>query len=73
MISSAENPRVSTSSWATRSGSAEGRSILFTTGMSVRFASIARYTFASVWAWMPWAASTTSSAPSQAASARETS
>ena len=79
--SSREKPITSTSSCATRSGSAEGRSILFTTGMIVSplpFAApvscpSAMYTFASVCASIPCEASTTSSAPSQAASARDTS
>jgi hypothetical protein len=48
------------------SGSADGRSILLRTGMRVRFSLSARWTFASVWASMPWVASTTRIAPSQA-------
>ena len=64
----------SSASWiATPSGSACGRSILLTTGTISRFASIARYAFASVCASIPWAASTTRSAPSHAWSERETS
>ena len=56
-----------------RSGSAPGRSILFSTGMISSPASEARCAFASVCASTPWLASTTSSAPWQAASERETS
>ncbi len=56
-----------------RSGSAPGRSILFRTGMISRPASEARCALARVWASTPWLASTTSSAPWQAASERETS
>ena len=48
------------------SGSADGRSILLRTGMSVRFSRSARWTLASVWASMPCVASTTRIAPSQA-------
>ncbi len=55
------------------SGSAAGRSILFTTGTISRPFSIARYALASVCASIPWAASTTRSAPSHAWSERDTS
>ena len=58
---------------ATRSGSAEIRSILLSTGTISSPASTARYVFASVCASMPCEASTTSTAPSHAASDRETS
>ena len=58
---------------ATWSGSAAGRSILFSTGMISRSASSARYRLAIVWASMPCAASTSRMAPSQAFSARDTS
>mmetsp|Transcript_34567 Transcript_34567/g.73649 ORF Transcript_34567/g.73649 Transcript_34567/m.73649 type:complete len:259 (-) Transcript_34567:372-1148(-) len=61
------NPMVSSISSVTRSGSAAGRSILFRMGMISRSFSSARYTFASVWASIPWLASTTSNAPSHAA------
>ena len=61
------------SSAAYFSGSAAGRSILFSTGMIVRSFSSARYRFASVCASMPCAASTSRIAPSHAASDRETS
>ena len=67
------SPTSSATSAAAASGSADGRSILFTTGTISRLFSIARYAFASVCAWMPCAASTRSSAPSHACSARETS
>ena len=70
---SGASPINSASSAATPSGSAAGRSILFTTGTMSRSFSIARYAFASVCASSPWAASTTSSAPSQAARLRDTS
>ncbi len=72
-MSSGSSPMSSETSPATRSGSAPGRSILFRHGMSSRPASIARYVLATVWASTPWEASTTSSAPSHAASDRETS
>ena len=55
------------------SGSAPGRSILLSTGTISRWASAARCAFASVCASTPWLASTTSSAPWQAASERLTS
>ena len=58
---------------AAPSGSACGRSILLTTGSNSRLFSIARYAFATVCASTPWAASTTSTAPSHAWSERETS
>ena len=61
------------SSAAYFSGWAAGRSILFSTGMIVRSFSSARYRLASVCASIPWAASTSRTAPSQAASERETS
>ncbi len=66
-------PVTSEISSATISGCAASRSILLTTGMSVSPASTARYRLASVCASMPWAASTTRRAPSQAASDLETS
>ena len=55
------------------SGCAPGRSILLMTGMISRLFSTARYAFASVCASTPCDASTSSSAPSQAASDRVTS
>ena len=58
---------------ATSSVRAEGRSILLMTGMMLRSASNAWYRLARVWASMPCVASTTSTAPSQAFSARLTS
>ena len=67
------SPISSATSPATRSGSAPGRSSLFRHGISSRPASTARYVLATVCASTPWAASTTSSAPSHAASERETS
>ena len=51
--------------------SACGRSILFAAGTISRPPSIARYAFASVCASMPWAASTTRSAPSHACRDRD--
>ncbi len=67
------SPSRSATSTAAPSGSACGRSILFTTGTISSPFSIARYAFASVCASIPCAASTTSSAPSHAWSERETS
>ena len=64
---------VSSSSPRTISGSADGRSILLMTGMIVRFWAIARWTLARVCASMPWLASMTRIAPSQAWSDRLTS
>ena len=64
---------VSSSSDITISGSALGRSILLMTGMIVRFCAIARWTLARVWASIPWLASMTRIAPSQAWSDRLTS
>ena len=55
------------------SGSAEGKSILFRTGMISKSASIANQELAKVWASTPWLASTRSNAPSQAAIDLETS
>ena len=66
-------PMTSSISLRTSSGSAAGRSILLITGMISRSASSAAYTLASVCASMPWEASTTSTAPSHAASERDTS
>ncbi len=66
-------PIISSISSLTFVGSALGRSILFITGMISKSLSIAKYTLASVWASMPWAASTTKTAPSHAASDLETS
>ena len=54
----------------TRSGSAEGRSILLMAGTMSRFAFMARFALETVCASTPWVASTTSTAPSQAASER---
>eukprot|EP00968_Pinguiococcus_pyrenoidosus_P009588 scaffold743_cov267-Pinguiococcus_pyrenoidosus.AAC.27 len=65
-------PTVCSTSSATRSGSAAGRSILLSTGTISRSLSIARYTLASVCASTPCDASTTSNAPSQAARLRLT-
>ena len=70
---SGSSPIRSATSADAASGSACGRSILFTTGTISRLFSIARYAFASVCASIPCAASTTSSAPSHACSDRETS
>ena len=61
--------RTFSSSSITTSGWADGRSILLRTGMIVRPSRRARWTLASVWASMPWAASTTRIAPSQACEA----
>ena len=72
-ISSGSHPTTSASSRAVPAGSACGRSILFRTGTIVRPASRARWKFASVCASIPCAASTSSTAPSHAASDRETS
>ena len=69
----ASMPITSSISSITRWGSALGRSILLITGRISRSWSRARYTLASVWASMPWAASTTSTAPSQAARLLDTS
>ena len=55
------------------SGSAPGRSILFSTGTISSPASTARWALARVWASTPCDASTTSSAPWQAARLRDTS
>ncbi len=66
-------PSSSHTSAAAPSGLAEGRSILLTTGTISSSFSIARYALASVCASIPCAASTTSSAPSQACRLRETS
>ena len=71
--SDASKPMISSISCLTRSGSAEGKSILLITGMISRSCSKARYTFANVCASTPCAASTTSNAPSQAARERDTS
>src|SRR2546430_8970481 len=56
-----------------KSGCAAGKSILLITGRIVRLWPAARKVFATVWASTPWLASTTSSAPSHAERARETS
>ena len=66
------SPMVDSTSSMTFSASALGRSILFTHVIISRLFSNARYTLAMVWASTPCDASTTSSAPSQAARLRET-
>ena len=57
----------------TNSGRAWARSILLSVGMMVRPASMARKAFATVCACTPWKASASSTAPSHAASERDTS
>ena len=64
---------MSSISRSARSGSALGRSILFTTGTISSPAATASSAFATVCASTPCAASTTRIAPSQAASERDTS
>ena len=71
--SCASMPITSSISSITLCGSALGRSILLITGNTSRSWSSARYTLARVCASIPCAASTTSIAPSQAASALDTS
>ena len=66
-------PMTSSTSEATLSGSAAGRSILLITGTISRSWSSAKYVFASVCASIPCDASIMSTAPSQAARERETS
>ncbi len=73
VASVASMPTISSISLFTLSGSAEGRSILFITGMSSSPESTAKYALATVWASTPWEASTTSSAPSQASRLLDTS
>ena len=53
--------------------SASIESILLRTGITSRPASIAAYECANVWAWIPWVASTSRTAPSHAINALETS
>ncbi len=71
--SDGSQPMIPASSAAYFSGCALGRSILFSTGMMVRSASMARYRLARVCASIPCAASTSRIAPSQASRERETS
>ena len=71
--SSAGIARSSSISCLTSSGWAEGRSILLMAGTMSRLAFIARLALETVWASTPWVASTTSTAPSQAARLRLTS
>src|SRR5439155_1639846 len=71
--SSGPHPTSSASSLPTSSGSAAGRSILFSAGTIVSLASRARWRFARVCASIPCAASTSRIAPSHAARLRETS
>ena len=73
MASSAGMAKISSSCRFTPGMSALGRSILLITGIRVRPSLWAKCTFATVCASTPWAASTTRSAPSHAASERETS
>ena len=73
IISSALKPKVSTSSFVTFSISALGKSILLITGIIFKLLSSAKNKLASVWASIPWAASTTKIAPSDAASDLDTS
>ena len=70
---SAGNPITSSISWITCSGFALGKSTLLMTGNISRSLSKAKYTLANVCASTPWAASTTSTAPSQAAKDLDTS
>ena len=71
--SMAGRPMMSSTSCLALAGSAAGRSILLNTGRISRSCSMARYVLARVWASTPWVASTTSTAPSQAARERDTS
>jgi hypothetical protein len=73
MASSAGIMRMSSSCCVQRSRLAEGRSILLMTGIILRPWAVARWALATVCASTPWAASMRSTAPSQAASERETS
>ncbi len=73
MMSSRSIPMTFSISSLTISGSAPGKSILFTTPMISRLRSMAIYTLARVCASIPWVASTTKSAPSQEARLLETS
>ena len=73
IASSAGMARISSSCRITDGRSEFGRSILLITGMSLSFCFSARWTFATVCASTPCAASTMRSAPSHAASERETS
>ena len=73
IASEASSPMISSISFLTRSGSADGRSILLMTGIISKSCSKAKYTLAKVCASTPWAASTTKRAPSQAAKERDTS
>ena len=70
---SAGIPIMSSISFCVSSGLELGKSILFITGKISRLLSIARYTFASVWASPPCVLSTISIAPSQAAKLLDTS
>ena len=71
--SSAGMARSSSISSLTSSGCAEGRSILLIAGTMSRSAFMARLALETVCASTPCVASTTSTAPSQAASERDTS
>ena len=64
---------MSSISFFTSSGLAFGKSILLITGIISRLLSNAKYTLARVCASTPWLASTTSTAPSQAAKLLDTS
>ena len=72
-IPSVSKPRISSISSLTSSILAEGRSILFITGIISKSCSIAKYVLAKVWASTPWVESTTSKAPSHAANDLDTS
>ena len=65
--------RSSDKSFFTASTSADGKSILFITGMIIRFSSLAILKWAIVWASRPWVASTKSITPSHADKDLETS
>ena len=73
IISSLLKPKVSNNSFSTFGISALGRSILLITGIISKLLSNAKYTLASVWASIPWVASTTKIAPSHAAKDLDTS
>ena len=69
----ASSPMTSSICVFTSSGLAAGRSILLRMGTISKSRSMARWTFARVCAWTPWAASTMRRAPSHAERERDTS
>ena len=73
MMSFSSQPINSISCWVTSCVWALGKSTLLMIGTMLKLLSMARYVLLTVCASIPWAASTSNNAPSQAANERDTS